>query len=137
VKGFIILCDFAEELNGKLYIMGGGFSRLFKVRPTFDFSIAAKLLVPWVATNERHSIVLSLHDTDGNPVVQGDESHEVRVEGQVEVGRPPGLPAGTEIDLPLVWRFEDLTLAPGRFRWELKIDDLVIAEATLDVLSVN
>ncbi|WP_424446185.1 DUF6941 family protein [Microbacterium sp. CH-015] len=114
--------------------MGGGFSRLFQVRPTFDFSVAAKLLVPWVQTNERHTLILELRDSDGNVVRVGEEGREVRVEGQIEVGRPPGLPQGTEIDLPLVWRMEDLPLLAGRYRWELTCGGDHVADATLDVV---
>lgn len=135
MHGWMILCDFAEEINGKLYIMGGGWSRLFKVRPSFSMSIAAKLLVPWDQTNRRSRIVLTLHDGDGRQVLIGDPAQPVRLEGDFEAGRPPGLAPGTEIDMPLVFRFDDLPLDVGRYVWELAVRDETIANVVFEVVA--
>lgn len=136
MRGFIMLCDFAEEVNGKLYIMGGGWSRFMKVRPVIDMSIAAKLLVPWVETNRPHNLTVGLFTADGSPVTQGAERQVVQLGGQLEVGRPPGLKEGTEIDVPLAFRFEDLQLEAGRYRWELHVDSKPITDVTFDVVDV-
>lgn len=81
---FIILADRAEVLNGKLYMMGGGWERL-NVR---DFAqpqtigCALGVIVPWNATNQRHSLTLRI-ETEDRAEVAG--SH---VEAAFTTGRP-------------------------------------------------
>jgi hypothetical protein len=134
VRGFIFLCDYAETIGGKLYIMGGGWSRLTQRIPGLDMSVAGKLLVSWVEANRPHRLRVSLLTGDGDPVLAADET-PIRLEGNLEVGRPPRLPEGTELDFPLALRFDDLSLKLGRYRWELHVDDTPIADATFDVIS--
>lgn len=135
MQGFIILCDFAEELNGKLYIMGGGWSRLMKVRPTVNISLAAKLLVPWNSTNSKTTLSVDLLTEDGQPLLLGDPARPVRMAGDFEVGRPPGVPAGSDIDVPLAFRIDDLPLEIGRYRWELSVGAEKVAEVVFDIVA--
>src|SRR5207244_1129232 len=58
--------DAAQAVNGKLYIMGGGWS-VMGPEPT-PYAIALKVEVPWDETNKRHTLVLRLLDDDGRPV---------------------------------------------------------------------
>jgi hypothetical protein len=114
-----LLCDYAEEINGKLYIMGGGWSRIVMNRPA-DITLAIKIAVPWDQTNVRHSIRAKLLTEDGQPVQIDD--NVVQLEGHLEVGRPPGLRRGTALDAPLALRFQGLNLSPGRYSWSFEID---------------
>jgi hypothetical protein len=123
-----MLCDYAEEVGGKLYIAGGGFSRAFKVVPTMDLSIAGKVFVPWNSTNTPHTLRLRLIDADGQPVRQGPQQNVVEFSMQLEVGRPVGIAPGTEMDVPLVYRVRDINLDIGRYTWELLAEGNVIAE---------
>jgi len=50
--------------------------------------IAVSVLVPWNATNERHSFEIE--------VVTGDGAKVANIGGQFEVGRPPGILAGQD-----------------------------------------
>jgi hypothetical protein len=66
---FLILADRAEAVNGKLYLMGGGWDRLaiadFAKPVTLSFAVG--VLVPWNATNQEHQLDLTIEDFDGRP----------------------------------------------------------------------
>jgi hypothetical protein len=83
---FLLVADRAEALNGKLYLLGGGWDRI--TLPQFpapaNFDVALGVLVAYTETNERHEFHLTLEDDD-NQVVLGP------ISGQVELGRPAGL----------------------------------------------
>ncbi|GIT80157.1 hypothetical protein LLS1_18260 [Leifsonia sp. LS1] len=128
----ILLCDYAEENAGKLNIIGGGFSRIFNGQG-FDLSVAGKIWIPWSETNVRHRFELTLTDADGAVVRQGDSDVDVRVDAEFEVGRPPGMMHGTEADMPLVFRFRDLRLEPGRYTWQLSVDSAEAASVAFSV----
>jgi hypothetical protein len=83
---WIILADAAQVVNNKLFVMGGGWETLtvnsgFPVR--HRASIAVSFRIPWGETNEPHGIEVEVQDEDGQSLA--------KVEGSVEVGRPPGL----------------------------------------------
>lgn len=119
----MLLCDAAQEANGKLFILGGGWS-IMGPAPG-PMAIAIKLEVPWAATNERHTFTVRLLDADGQPFVLESDEGPLAIEmgGEFEVGRPPELPAGTPIDVPLAMNIGPLPLPPGRrWEWRLEID---------------
>lgn len=121
MKTTIILCDYAEAIGGKLYIMGGGWT---VCPPGFrNMAIALRILVPWDETNSRHKLGLFLQDEAGSTVELGEPPRPVEQVGDFEVGRPPGVPQGTEIDFSAVFNFFGLPLEPGKgYRWQLEID---------------
>jgi hypothetical protein len=124
VKVTLMLADAAQAVDNKLYILGGGWS-VTGPEPV-PFAIAIKVEVPWDRTNERHRWRLRLLDADGRPVHlptdQGDR--EVEIAGEFEVGRPPGIPPGTPIDLSLAINSGPIPVPPGgRYVWRLAIDD--------------
>ena len=120
----MLLADSAQEVGGKLYILGGGWS-ITGPEP-MPMAIALKLEVPWDRTNEQHSLLIELLDEDGNAVlVDGPEGEQVplQVTGQFEAGRPPGIKPGTPIDSALAVNFGPLQLEGGRrYQWRLSID---------------
>jgi Family of unknown function (DUF6941) len=124
VKVTMMLADAAQEVGGKLYILGGGWS-VTGPGPA-PMAIALKIEVPWDRTNERHDLLLELIDEDGAPVrVSSAEGENVplQVTGALEVGRPPGIKPGTPIDSTLAISFGPLPLEPGRrYQWRLSID---------------
>ncbi len=119
----MMLCDAAQVAEGKLFILGGGWSM---VGPDPSPSaIALKLDVDWNETGKIHHWELAIEDADGQPVIvqtpEGAQPIEVR--GDIEVGRPPGVPAGTPVDVALAVNFGPLPLKPGsRYIWRLTID---------------
>ena len=67
MKATLMLADWAQALNGKLYIMGGGWS-ITGPDPA-PSALAIKLEVPWDETNRQHTIRLALIDDDAQPVI--------------------------------------------------------------------
>ncbi len=123
MKVTLLLADAAQAVDGKLYILGGGWS-ITGPGPA-PMALAIKIEVPWHQANERHAWRLSLVDADGQAVElpTEDGAQPVAIEAQFEVGRPPGLKPGTPIDVVMAVSFGPLTLAPdGRFTWRLEID---------------
>jgi hypothetical protein len=115
----MLLADAAQEVNGKLYVLGGGWSVTGPDLP--PMSIAIKLDVPWNQSVVPHQFTLELVDEDGRPVPAGD-SGGVRVEGTFEVGRPMGVPEGSDVDFAFVVNVPPFPIGPGRYSWRLSID---------------
>lgn len=88
---FLILADAAQVADGKLYLLGGGWDRLaVNTLPTVQsVGVAVGVMVPWGDTNAPHQLSLTVEDEDGGAVLPP-------VEVRLEVGRPPGLPAGAD-----------------------------------------
>lgn len=118
-----MLADAAQESNGKLYVMGGGWSIAGPGPVTM--ALAIKIEVPWDQANKRHHWRALLQTEDGEPVVLPSPGGEQSVEitGEFEVGRPPGHIEGTPLDLPLAINVSNLPLPPGRYEWRFTIDD--------------
>lgn len=123
MKATLLLADYAQAVNGKLYIVGGGWS-ICGPAPT-PMGVAIKIEVPWDQSNIAHKLVLELVDADGQPVTLTDESgaeQAVRIEADLEVGRPPGIKPGTPLDATLAVNTGPLPLPPdSRFAWQLQI----------------
>jgi hypothetical protein len=120
----MLLADAAQAVEGKLYVLGGGWS-MCGPDPT-PMALALKIEVPWDLANVGHHMRLELLDGDGNNVLfespDGDEQ-PLTIDSDFEVGRPPGLKPGTSIDLPLAINLGPLPLEPGGlFQWRLTID---------------
>ena len=103
VKVTMLLADFAQVADGKLTVVGGGWS--LTGPELVPFGIALLIQVPWDRANQRHVMRLELLDADGQPVlVDTDEDGEQPVvffdDLPFEVGRPPGLKPGTYPRLP-------------------------------------
>lgn len=123
MKVTMMLADAAQAAEGKLYILGGGWS-VTGPMPS-PSAIALFIQVPWDRTNVEHSFRFDLVDSDGNAVeleTDGDLG-PLAIEGSFEVGRPPGVKPGTPIDVPLAINVGPLPLPPGgRYEWRLSIN---------------
>jgi hypothetical protein len=87
---WVMVADRAEVVNGKLYLMGGGWDVIHAADITkpIGLSFAVGVVVPWNATNQEHTVEISLVDGNGNRV---DEVERV---AKFNVGRPPFLGVG-------------------------------------------
>lgn len=86
---WLILADHVDVVGNKLYLNGGGWDTLtvnsgFPVQQTLG--VAAAFRVPWNETNQRTNVEIEIVTADGLTLT--------KAAGQLEVGRPPGLPAG-------------------------------------------
>lgn len=131
----MLLCDAAQSVGGKLYILGGGFSTI-NASPGGhqSMALAIKIEVPWDQTNRKIKFELRLKDDDGQPVdLRGQRGSsnlgpgDAIAGGEFEVGRPPGMKPGTPIDVPLVIPFAAMQLRLGGYVWELDINGTTMA----------
>jgi len=123
MKVTMILSDFAQVVNGKLYIMGGGWSIIGpEPCPT---AIAIKIEVPWSQTNQKHNLKVELLDSAYHPVLVSTQvgNSPLKISADYEVGRPAGLIQGTSLDVPIAFNIAPMPLEPGkRYIWKLTID---------------
>lgn len=93
---YVTVANHVEAINGLLYMLGAGWS---EIHPPVDpegrlgpvhFGIGVSVLVGWNETNQRFPVELTITGEDGGEPL-------VRVEGQIEQGRPPGLPPGSDL----------------------------------------
>jgi len=131
MKVTMLLCDAAEEVGGKLYILGGGWSFLHRPDVPTSMALAIKVAVPWNETNKAHTLRAQLLTDDGEPVDADGEAIEAT--GNFEVGRPPGVKPGSDLDAPFVVPFQ-LALPAGGYVWELEIDGEPTARTPFRVL---
>ncbi len=91
----LTLANHAEAVNGLLYLSGAGWTDHFRPLPRggqlpiSHIGIGVAILVSWNETNQRHHIVLRIENADG--VILAN------IEGDIEMGRPAGLPPGSDL----------------------------------------
>ncbi len=114
---YLVLADRAEAVNGKLYMIGGGWDRVAvaNVPGPADFDVAAGVLVGYNETNEPHRLELVLEDED-NETVLGPFAT------QFELGRPPGMKQGQSQRFQLVLRGPFPLPKVGGYHWLLVLD---------------
>lgn len=91
---WLILADAAQVVGNKLYLLGGGWDRLSVNRPfpvEQRIGLALSMIVDWNETNRKHDFEIEILAED-----QSTEALKslVKVGGQCEVGRPPGIQVG-------------------------------------------
>jgi hypothetical protein len=124
VKATLLLADYAQVADGKLNLIGAGW-KIVGPDPV-PFAVAAVIEVPWDRTNERHHLHIQLLDADGEPVLvpqaDGVEGPLV-IEGEFELGRPPGFKPGVSLNFPLAINVPAQPLAPNAtYEFRLAID---------------
>ena len=114
MKATMLLCDAAQVADGKLYVLGGGWS-LTGPDP-MPSAVAIKVEVDWHEANQSHHWELFLLDADGQPVgIDAPEGSQLIEVGRVfEVCQPDLVEAGAAVDVPLAVKIWVLPLGPGR-----------------------
>jgi hypothetical protein len=123
MKVTMLLADYAQVADGKLTIVGGGWSVTGPM--PVPFAIAILFEVPWDRANMKHRFRLDLVDSDGHvvfvPTEEGEEP--LVIEGEFEAGRPPGLKPGTPLDVPIAINLPGPPIQPGgRYEWRLTVN---------------
>lgn len=85
---WVILADHVDSINNKLYMNGGGWETMTvsTLPAPHNLAVAVAFSVPWNETNQVHKFEVEIGNEDGGPVAH--------IEGQMEVGRPAGIPIG-------------------------------------------
>lgn len=108
-------------------MMGGGWSRLFTPNQPSNMSLAIKLTIPWNEANRPRSIAMRLLTEDNNPVPD-EQGQNIELAGNLDVGRPAGLRPGSNLDAVLALQFRNLSLDPGGYFWEFRVDEDALVE---------
>jgi len=140
VKITVHTADYAQaDASGKMNAIGLGWTTVGSPLP--PHGVAVIFGVDWHEANEPHTFTLELVDEDGHPVAfaddgsyraLGDEAPEellpaVRVEGDFEVGRPPGVAKGTMLTHCIAITLPGgMPLPPGhRYSYRVTVGDQV------------
>jgi hypothetical protein len=131
VDATVLLADFAQVVDSKLYLLGGGLTAIGpQPQPV---AVAILLQIPWDRANIAHSWLLELLDEDGAPVPDAD--NPLTVGGNVETGRPVGARPGSPLQVPIVVNFTALPVqTPGTYLFRLSIDDATASGWTARLL---
>ena len=127
---WLILADAAQIADGKLYLLGGGWDRIW-VNAGFpsvhSVALAISFRVPWNETNQLHQVEVEITDQDHAGTL-------VKIEGSVEVGRPAGLEPGGEQRSQFVANFPLRFEWPGTYAVNARVKDGVSARTTFTVV---
>lgn len=110
----LTVANHAEAINGLLYLSGAGWTDHFRaVQPNGQpgnshIGIGLAILVPWVETNRRHHIVVRIENEDGK--------EQFRIEGDLELGRPAGVPEGSDLRSVVAVNGDLQFKSPGIYR---------------------
>ena len=112
----LVAADFAEVVNGKLYVMGAAWETF---RPpvypaVMRLAIALAVRVPYLDAGVPHRITLTLMDADGAELV--------RVDGNLETARPPDS-RGDPILVPLAVNAQVEIAGPRSLEIVARVDD--------------
>lgn len=126
-----MLADAAQVSGGKLFILGGGWTRL--PTPTFPlqrpFDLAIRVIVPWTETNRKLTFELQMVDEDGKSMLDN------AVRAEISVGRPVTIKDGSDQVVPLTLRLPSVKLAKaGRYAFVLSHEDEEVARTAFDLV---
>lgn len=124
MKVLVLLADYAQVSDGKLYVIGGGWT-LTGPGPS-PMALAIQIEVAWGDANRIHNWRLELQTTDGQIVaIPGQVGPQpLSFSGTLEAGRPPGHPRGAPLSTCLAVNLQPIPLDPGkRFVWKFFFND--------------
>jgi hypothetical protein len=117
IRTWLMLCDGAQVIDGKFFILGGGFES-FGADPQ-PFALAGRIDMPPSALGSDHKWELYLEDTEGRSVLPAEVSP---ISQQFAISDIPGFD-DAYVSIPFVVSFGALQLAPGqRYVWRLYVD---------------
>ena len=127
---WLILADAAQVTGGKLFLLGGGWEVL-TVNSGFQMArpcaLALAIRVPWNETNQQHSFEVEVTDEDGKKQL-------AKLDGQFEVGRPPGISQGQEQRIQLAAGMSLTIGQPGRYAIAASVDGKESAHTGFNVV---
>jgi hypothetical protein len=121
---FALLADAVQVVQGKLYVLGGGWDTLFVAGlparyPTLGLGLRVR--VPWSWTDQVLVIGVDLQDEDGARVLPTPPLKQ-----GVKVARPQGLPEGSDVGVARSFTFNNLTFpSEGYYSFVVSLNDEV------------
>ena len=136
----LFLANHVEVQNGLLYIAGGGWTyhRRVPVRPDGQrtvsrLGIAGMVKVPWAETNRKQRFLIEVTDQEGGAQL-------VKIEGELNAGRPADLEPGSAQHMPLAITADTVFAHAGSYvvrgvlnddasnalSWEFQVFDLPV-----------
>ena len=118
----MLVAEYAAVADGKLTLVGAGFDWFTSGGPV-TFGVGVLIHVPWSETNTPHSWRFQLADEDGHPFATPDGS-PLQFGDRFEIGRPPGIPTGAPLTVPLAFNLQGLMFPPqSRHVAQLYLDE--------------
>lgn len=114
----LILADYAAAENGKLTVVGAGWTIC---SPAARHGLGLLIETGWGEANQPHVLTLDLVDADGQPFVD-PAGQPVHFEINFEVGRPPGYPIGASMSNAVALNVAIPLAAGNRYEWVASID---------------
>jgi hypothetical protein len=133
VTATMLLCDSAQETNGKLYVLGGGWNTNATPNQPISMAVAILLDIPLEETTQPHEVEVRL-TSDGEQV---RTPADAPVLNRLRFGpAPPGalIGEGIRTDVPLAFAWHGLLLSPALYQWELRVDDSLVETAPFRVV---
>ncbi|HZS94472.1 MAG TPA: hypothetical protein VFA78_06735 [Chloroflexota bacterium] len=130
---YVMLCDSAQtSQDGKLYVLGGGWSQIARIvppegskaaAPPTQFAVAASFLVDWNDANRPIGIRVAIEpDDEGSPIYEA--------QAQITASRPSQIAAGDPlrvvIAIPILMNFPKQGRYRVRARMEGVSEDVVV-----------
>jgi len=134
VRSFF-LADHAEAFNGKLYVTGGCWDRIFvRDLPARypHMSLVAQFLVPWNETLEKHTFDVDLRDEEAGSLLPQP------LVGEFEVGHAPGTRPGEDSSVLIVFAFDNVEFPrEAHYRVTLSLDGQPMDSLQLRIVRVK
>jgi Family of unknown function (DUF6941) len=127
-----MLADSAQVQGGKIYVLGGGWN--VTGPQAVPSALTGLVRVEWSEANQDHTLRFDLVSDDGAPFMAPTPSgpQPFHVEMTFQVGRPPGIAPGSELNVPFAINIGPLPLEPGRrYEWRPAIDGVDYADDRL------
>lgn len=127
---WLIIGDFAQMVENKLYLQGGGWDKL-TVNTGFPVThltgIAASFRVPWNETNQEHHVEIEILTDDGDSIG--------KLGGTFSVGRPPDLRPGQDQRNQIAGNIPLNLPKPGMYAIVARIEDQEAARTHFNVVT--
>lgn len=134
IRANMLLCDGAQVVNTKLYILGGGWSYLWLTEgQQIGFVVAIDMIVPWDMANRQLNALITLLTEDHEEVTPSGWDGPVQAGGTLVVGRAPEARAGADMHVPLAFPLGPFELEPGGYVCQLSVDGNPVNSAAFQV----
>jgi len=116
---FALLADAVQAMNGKLFVLGGGWDtiwvRSFPARH-HTMAIGTRLRIPWSSEPQTFELTVQLVDEDGKPIFD-------TIRHSLTVAPPKGVPDGFEHGVVRAFTFNNVPFhQPGEYSFVMAID---------------